>query len=72
MSGADIIAARGLSAGYGGGLVLRDVDVAVPAGACVGLLGRNGMGKTTLIRTLVGAVPAAAGASTGVLQLQNA
>jgi len=64
VSAPDIIAARALSAGYGGGLVLRDVDVAVPAGACVGLLGRNGMGKTSLIRALVGAMPAAAGSVT--------
>jgi len=58
---APILAAEGLSAGYGGGLVLRDVDIAVPAGACLGLLGRNGMGKTTLIRALIGAIPVAAG-----------
>jgi len=58
---APILAAEALSAGYGGGLVLRDVDIAVPAGACLGLLGRNGMGKTTLIRALIGAIPAAGG-----------
>jgi branched-chain amino acid transport system ATP-binding protein len=56
-----IIEARGLQAGYGEGLVLRGVDLAVHPGEAVGLMGRNGMGKTTLIRTLLGLLPARAG-----------
>jgi branched-chain amino acid transport system ATP-binding protein len=56
-----LLAAEGLHAGYGAGLVLRGIHLALPAGACLGLLGRNGMGKTTLIRALIGALPARAG-----------
>ncbi len=60
-TGAPILEARGLQAGYGEGLVLRGVDIAVRPGEAIGLMGRNGMGKTTLIRTLLGLVPARAG-----------
>jgi branched-chain amino acid transport system ATP-binding protein len=56
-----ILEARGLQAGYGEGLVLRGVDLAIHPGEAVGLMGRNGMGKTTLIRTLLGLLPARAG-----------
>jgi len=41
---------------YGDSHVLRGVNVSIDAGTSVGLLGRNGMGKTTLIRTLMGYV----------------
>ena len=57
-----ILEARGLEAGYGAGLVLRGIDIAIRPGEAVGLMGRNGMGKTTLIRTLMGQIPARAGA----------
>jgi len=53
-----IIEARGVFAGYGASQVLRGVDLAVHAGETIGLMGRNGMGKTTLIRTLLGLLPA--------------
>lgn len=43
-----------LDAGYGLGQVLFGVELAVAAGEIVGLLGRNGMGKTTTVRTLFG------------------
>jgi branched-chain amino acid transport system ATP-binding protein len=56
-----ILEARGLVSGYGAGLVLRGVDLLVHPGEAVGLMGRNGMGKTTLIRTLMGQVPARGG-----------
>ena len=56
-----ILEARGLQSGYGAGLVLRGIDLAVRPGEAVGLMGRNGMGKTTLIRTLLGQIPARAG-----------
>jgi len=49
-----ILEARDLHTYYGASHVLRGVDFSVGAGEAVGLLGRNGMGKTTLIRTLVG------------------
>jgi branched-chain amino acid transport system ATP-binding protein len=51
-----LIDARGVHAWYGSSHVLHGVDVAVRRGETVGLLGRNGMGKTTLIRTLLGHV----------------
>ena len=41
--------------------MLRGIDFAVHAGETIGLMGRNGMGKTTLIRTLLGLLPAQAG-----------
>jgi branched-chain amino acid transport system ATP-binding protein len=41
---------------YGASHVLRGIDLELPAGSALGLLGRNGMGKTTLIRTLMGFV----------------
>ena len=56
-----LLAAQGLNTYYGESHILRGVDLQVPAATAVGLLGRNGMGKTTLIRTLMGYVRAAAG-----------
>src|SRR2546423_15593420 len=44
----------GLEAGYGDGRVLFGVDLAVGAGEVVTLLGRNGMGKTTTLSTIMG------------------
>jgi len=46
---------------YGGSHILRDLDFEVPPGRVTALLGRNGVGKTTLLRTLMGVVPAATG-----------
>ncbi|HEX6707800.1 MAG TPA: ABC transporter ATP-binding protein [Albitalea sp.] len=46
---------------YGDSHILRGVTLALPAGTSFGLLGRNGMGKTTLIRTLMGQVRPASG-----------
>ena len=57
MSGSPIIEARGLAAGYGGSRVLHDIDLAIMQGETIGLMGRNGMGKTTLIRSLLGQLP---------------
>lgn len=45
---------EGLTAGYGPTRVLEDVSFAIPAGARLAVLGRNGMGKTTLLATLAG------------------
>src|SRR5262249_51312472 len=56
MTDASIIAARGLHTFYGASHILHGVDFSVSAGETVGLMGRNGMGKTTLIRTLTGQV----------------
>ncbi len=54
---APLLDARGLQAGYGTGLVLHGIDFRVAPGEAVGLMGRNGMGKTTLIRSIVGVLP---------------
>jgi len=56
-----IIAAHELHVHYVQSHVLHGVSIAVRPGEAVGLLGRNGMGKTTLIRTLLGLVPASRG-----------
>jgi branched-chain amino acid transport system ATP-binding protein len=53
---APILQASGIHAWYGSSHVLHGVDLVVPRGQTVGLLGRNGMGKSTLIRTLLGHV----------------
>ena len=52
----------GLEAGYGDGRVLFGVDLAVGAGEVVTMLGRNGMGKTTTLSTIIGIVRAQGGA----------
>jgi branched-chain amino acid transport system ATP-binding protein len=51
-----IVDARALHAWYGSSHVLHGVDLQIARGETVGLLGRNGMGKSTLIRTLLGHV----------------
>ena len=52
-----ILEARDLHAWYGSSHVLHGVGLAIARGETVALLGRNGMGKSTLIRTLLGHVP---------------
>ena len=59
-----MLTVENLSAGYGDTQVLFDVSLTVGAGEVVALLGRNGMGKTTTIRTIMGQVPARAGSLT--------
>ncbi len=51
----------GLHAGYGAIPVLHDISLAIAEGESVGILGHNGMGKTTLLRTLIGALRTDAG-----------
>src|SRR6267142_45722 len=46
---------------YGGSHILRNLSFEVPAGKVTALLGRNGVGKSTLLRTLMGLVPARSG-----------
>jgi urea transport system ATP-binding protein len=55
------LAVAGLNQYYGGSHILRDLSFEVPAGKVTALLGRNGVGKTTLLRTLMGLVPAKSG-----------
>jgi len=56
-----ILAGRDLHTYYGSSHILRGVSLSIGTGETVGLMGRNGMGKTTLIRTLIGLVPARSG-----------
>ena len=56
-----MLAVTALNAHYGDSHVLRGVDLTLATGTALGLLGRNGMGKTTLIRTLMGYVRATQG-----------
>ena len=56
-----MLAVANLNQYYGGSHILRNVALEVPAGQVVALLGRNGVGKSTLLRTLMGLVPAATG-----------
>ncbi len=46
---------------YGSSQTLRDVSFTAPLGACTAVLGRNGLGKTTLLRCLMGLVPVTSG-----------
>jgi urea transport system ATP-binding protein len=52
---------HGLNQHYGGSHILRDVSFEVPPGKVTVLLGRNGVGKSTLLRTLMGLVSATTG-----------
>jgi len=55
---------RGLNVAYGESQVLWDVSLEVPAGGVVCLMGRNGVGKTTLLKSIMGLLPARAGSIT--------
>ena len=50
----ELLAVEGVTAGYGDGVVLEDVSLSLEEGDSLALLGRNGMGKTTLLVTLMG------------------
>jgi branched-chain amino acid transport system ATP-binding protein len=52
-----LIEARGLNTYYGASHVLRGIDFHVDRGETIGLMGRNGMGKSTLLKSLMGLVP---------------
>jgi branched-chain amino acid transport system ATP-binding protein len=56
-----VLQIKSLNTYYGDSHILHGVDLTVQSGKAIGLLGRNGMGKTTLIRSLMGYVPAASG-----------
>ncbi|AMO22493.1 ABC transporter ATP-binding protein [Ramlibacter solisilvae] len=49
-----MLVARGLHTYYGASHVLHGVDLELPSGCALGLLGRNGMGKTTLLKSMLG------------------
>jgi len=57
----EMLRVEGLNQYYGGSHILRNVDIVVREGACAVLLGRNGVGKSTLLKTIMGLVPARSG-----------
>ncbi len=59
-----MLSISGLNQYYGGSHILRDVAFDIPKGACTAILGRNGVGKTTLLKCLVGLLPIRSGALT--------
>ena len=52
---------EGVNQFYGGSHTLWDIDLAVKAGDCLCLMGRNGVGKTTLLKVIMGLLPATSG-----------
>lgn len=61
MSEDPLLSVAGLRAGYGGETVLQGVDLSIAPGEIVAVVGRNGVGKSTLMRTLVGLLRPGAG-----------
>jgi branched-chain amino acid transport system ATP-binding protein len=51
---ADVLALAGVTAGYGATVILEDVGFSLARASALAVLGRNGMGKTTLMRTIAG------------------
>jgi len=58
---AALLEIQNIVCGYDGGVVLEDLSLSVKAGEKLGILGRNGVGKTTLIKAIMGQVPVASG-----------
>lgn len=56
-----LIETRGLNTHYGASHILRGIDFRVGQGETIGLMGRNGMGKTTLLKSIMGLVKPSAG-----------
>ncbi|MBV9686206.1 MAG: ABC transporter ATP-binding protein [Alphaproteobacteria bacterium] len=56
-----MLAIEGLNAHYGASHVLQGVDIEVPAGTIACVLGRNGVGKTTTVRAIMGLLPPSSG-----------
>ena len=56
-----LLEVQGLQGGYAGSPVLFDIDLQVGEAEIVGLIGRNGMGKTTLVRSIMGLTPPSSG-----------
>ena len=57
----NLLSIKGLNQSYAGSHILWEVDLDVEPGSCMCLLGRNGMGKTTLLKCIMGLVPVASG-----------
>ena len=52
---------EGLNQFYGKSHILWDIDLTIPQGQCLCIMGRNGVGKTTLLKTIMGLLPARSG-----------
>ena len=63
-----VLAFAGLSGGYGETIVLQEIEGQVASGQILGVVGRNGVGKTTLARLLTGEIPV----ESGVIHLKDA
>jgi len=61
MQGVPPLAVHGLTRRYGGFEALRDLDLEVRPGECVAIVGHNGSGKTTAVRTIAGLLEPSAG-----------
>ena len=59
---AEALSLRAVTSGYGAISVVKSVTLAVRAGEIVAVLGKNGMGKSTLLKTILGLVPLRDGA----------
>src|SRR6188768_3840913 len=59
-----LLSIKGLNQSYGGSHTLWDVDIDVGAGSRTCLMGRNGMGKTTLLKCIMGLLPVTSGSIT--------
>jgi len=57
MAEGEILALRDVSSGYGAVAVVRSVSLALKGGEALAVLGKNGMGKTTLLKTIIGLLP---------------
>jgi branched-chain amino acid transport system ATP-binding protein len=56
-----LLTAKALRAGYGAGDVLQGIDIEIATGEIVAVLGRNGVGKSTLMKSLIGILPLRSG-----------
>ena len=56
-----MLATQKINQFYGGSHTLWDIDLDIPKGGCVCLMGRNGVGKTTLLKVIMGLLPATSG-----------
>jgi ABC-type branched-subunit amino acid transport system ATPase component len=59
--GADLLEIAGVSSGYGAITIIRDLSLTIRKGEIFALTGRNGMGKTTLLKTILGLIPLRSG-----------
>jgi urea transport system ATP-binding protein len=57
----NLLEVSGLNQFYGGSHTLWDVELTIPKGSCTCLMGRNGMGKTTLLKCIMGLLPVSSG-----------